>query len=178
VGEPASLACAVLCFNMRLMLCLLAVARVAAREHLNYMHAVYACTEIRNEYLPEHYIKSQIIFIDHNHTIKSQIIFIDHNHTIIWPNMHNTDVCTDKNLENPCPRQSVCQHSTAKADFTCACDPSQGYRDEPLDGGFCVKMHYLRDLAGINSDYSVCTHANESVCIHCAIWLASTRTIR
>ena len=49
----------------------------------------------------------------------------------------------------------MCQQSATAAEVTCACDPAQGFLDEPLNGGFCVKMHYLRDFAGVDSDFSV-----------------------
>ncbi len=79
--------------------------------------------------------------------------------TYIHTHIHayTADVCTDTRLDNPCPgRQSVCQHSTQQAEFKCACDPAEGYLDEPLDGGFCMKMHYLRDVTVIDTDFSVC----------------------
>jgi hypothetical protein len=70
-------------------------------------------------------------------------------------------------LDNPCPGQSVCQHSTQQAEFKCACDPAEGYVDVPLDGGFCLKMHYLRDVTVIDTDFSVNhIYVHMYVCVH------------
>jgi hypothetical protein len=63
------------------------------------------------------------------------------------------DVCA-KAVTSPCHESSVCRSNVETSDFQCQCDPSLGFSDTPLEGGFCFKMWYFDDTVNLETDVS------------------------
>ncbi len=67
---------------------------------------------------------------------------------VIDPGNPDTFVCVPEDrctaAYNPCPGggRAVCKSSPYEFQYQCQCNPSEGYNDRSLTGGFCLKMWY------------------------------------
>jgi hypothetical protein len=76
---------------------------------------------------------------------------------IIDPGNPTSFVCSPEDKctadQNPCPGRglAVCRSSPYKYEYQCACNPGKGHRDDPVAGGFCLKMWYFNNKIDLNT---------------------------